>query len=653
MQRSISRATRIRFLSILLTCLAATPLRAEQPVGVYLFPAGAQRGTSPEILIGGLFLNKTCNLEILGAGIEAPKQIHRAISPWFEGPVLPLPESQRQEDYPRAMSAKFQIQPDAKLGSREVRMWTSQGVTAPLKFIVGDLPEIVEKEIAGEPIPVPVKAPVTINGRIFPHEDIDIYTVSLKKDETITCSVDAAKLGSPLQAHLEIRDEQQRRLAESSECRYAEPRLAFTAPKQGIYQIVIRDLRFDGGSAFVYRLTILTGPSVARVFPLGARRGTQTRFEISGPSLRNNIASLTIPQDAPSSYRTRFHVGEEDTNPVVLDVDDLPEIVETQPATDPIKANFLSVPAIGNGRISKPGEIDDWSFSARKGDVLDIELRAARLGSPLLGMLTIVDRSGKVLARDEPGISSHPSLRFTAPQDGLYRIRVQDQFRSRGGSDYSYRLRVDRPKQSFALHFSTPSLTVLQGAQTPLKLTVNRMGGFTGPIFLRVEGVPPGITLPKELLIAANQSSVDVPLKTEKTIPLGSSIIRVTGTAFLPNAFSSIPLPMQREAVLDAYSDDLAFSQVRLVVAIATPFKIVGEYVSNQVPRGTMYTRRYKIERATASQGPSRLRWRIARPVTCKVRQGQRSSFRQTRMNSNITCNCRPGWKPGERAAFV
>ena len=377
------------------------------------------------------------------------------------------------------MSAKFQIQPDAKLGSREVRMWTSQGVTAPLKFIVGDLPEIVEKEIAGEPIPVPVKAPVTINGRIFPHEDIDIYTVSLKKDETITCSVDAAKLGSPLQAHLEIRDEQQRRLAESSECRYAEPRLAFTAPKQGIYQIVIRDLRFDGGSAFVYRLTILTGPSVAQVFPLGARRGTQTRFEISGPSLRNNIASLTIPQDAPSSYRTRFHVGEEDTNPVVLDVDDLPEIVETQPATDPIKANFLSVPAIGNGRISKPGEIDDWSFSARKGDVLDIELRAARLGSPLQGMLTIVDRSGKVLLVTNPELvpihhcdSLPHRMGFTA-----FGSRISS---ARGRSD-SYRLRVDRPKQSFALHFSTPSLTVLQGAQTPLKLTVNRMGGFHRP----------------------------------------------------------------------------------------------------------------------------------------------------------------------------
>ena len=41
---------------------------------------------------------------------------------------------------------------------------------------------------------------VTINGRIFPREDIDIWTFPAKKGQTIRCEVHAARLGSPLDA---------------------------------------------------------------------------------------------------------------------------------------------------------------------------------------------------------------------------------------------------------------------------------------------------------------------------------------------------------------------------------------------------------------------------------------------------------------------
>ena len=48
----------------------------------------------------------------------------------------------------------------------------------------------------------PVTAPVTINGRIFPHEDVDVWAVTLKKGQTLTAMVDAERIGSPLQAKL-------------------------------------------------------------------------------------------------------------------------------------------------------------------------------------------------------------------------------------------------------------------------------------------------------------------------------------------------------------------------------------------------------------------------------------------------------------------
>ena len=89
---------------------------------------------------------------------------------------LAIPESQRAEDYPKDMRGEVVIAHDADLGPRSWRLWTSQGATASRKFVIGDLPEIIEDEIDGDPVAVRVKLPVTINGRIFPRGNIDLWS---------------------------------------------------------------------------------------------------------------------------------------------------------------------------------------------------------------------------------------------------------------------------------------------------------------------------------------------------------------------------------------------------------------------------------------------------------------------------------------------
>ena len=51
---------------------------------------------------------------------------------WFEGPLLPLPESQHAEDYPRDMAAEVRIAADAPLGTRRGRLWTAEGAAGGL-----------------------------------------------------------------------------------------------------------------------------------------------------------------------------------------------------------------------------------------------------------------------------------------------------------------------------------------------------------------------------------------------------------------------------------------------------------------------------------------------------------------------------------------
>src|SRR5262249_39543965 len=81
---------------------------------------------------------------------------------------------------------------------------------------------------------------------------------------------------------------------------------------------------------------------------------------------------------------------------------------------------------------------DDWSFLARKGEVVHAEVQAARLGSPLEPWLRILDDKGRVLT-EKDNFAADSFLSFTAPADGPYRVRIQDAQRQ-GGPNFVYRL---------------------------------------------------------------------------------------------------------------------------------------------------------------------------------------------------------------------
>ena len=133
---------------------------------------------------------------------------------WFEGPVIPIPDSQRQEDYSADMSGTVAIEKNADLGPRRGWLFTAQGGAGGLVFVVGNLPEVVEKEIDGEPVADPIALPVTANGRIFPRDDLDLWEFDADAGQTVTALALAKSLNSPLVPRLEILDSDDRVLAE-------------------------------------------------------------------------------------------------------------------------------------------------------------------------------------------------------------------------------------------------------------------------------------------------------------------------------------------------------------------------------------------------------------------------------------------------------
>ncbi len=579
---------------------------AVEPFASYIFPAGGQRGTTVQFRVGGCYFHGEAGFEMLGPGLSASSRVKETNTVWFEGPLIVQPASQRSEDYPRDHAGSVRIAADASAGVRHWRAWTSQGATPAMKFLVGELPEIIETEYDGEPLPVAVKPPVTLNGRIFPREDVDVWTFPAKAGQAFTLAVTAQSFGSPLQARLVLLDDAGHALHEAIASQRSDPTLHFTAPHDGTYRVRIDDVNSAGLQNYVYRLTITDQPAVSRVFPLGGKRGETVKLELAGQALPAKQVEVKLPASASSTASVPIVFIGKATATVLLELDDLPERIHSGTASE------FTAPATINGRVLAPGTTNTWSFSAKKGDALELSLAAARLGSSLTPVLAITGLDDKSLARAEatPGELADLTLSFKAPADGDYRLHVSERFASRGGMDFAYRLRVAPPASvpDFQLTLANDTLTVVRetadgevaapgkpkrgGKQQPGKLKVNvlAVGGFKGDIEIAIEGLPANVTV-SGTKITSGRLTTDLSFSAEHAAKIAIGRLTVTGTATLNGE------KVTRTASYAPQRGEPAIGSVLLAVAHPVNFKTTSDFLMNIVPRGSTYRRPYGIER--------------------------------------------------------
>jgi hypothetical protein len=586
-------------LSVLLVVLFTSAIVADAPTVSYIFPAGGQRGTTVTFNVGGHYLHEQCPFQMIGPGVQASLTIKRADhTTWFEGPRIPMPASQAGENYPKDQVGEVVIGKNAPLGFRRWRVWTSQGATTTRKFVIGDLPEIVEEEIDGTPVPTRVVLPVTINGRVFPREDVDCWTFEAQQGKGYTCEVMAARLGSPLDSHLELRGPDGQRLAENTDAIGLDSRISFVAPETGVYELRIHDVKFGGLQDYVYRLTITDGAYVEGVFPLGWNRGEKLELELVGQNLGAGKATVTVPAAAGPTWLTRLEVDGRLTNTIQLEISDVTEYREVDKGDPTTRA----LPAVFNGRIDSPGDQDTWWFQAAADQKIELEVRAARLGSPLDSVLMVLDAEGKELARSDDLAGGQPDskLIFTVPADGTYQAQLYERFAFRGGPAYAYRLVVGpvvEAAKDFQLVLTADTLSVNRGTEGKFKVTVKRQGGFDEEIQLAVEGLPEGIELSGDK-IPKGKNETSLGFKVPEDAPIQVVPVKIVGTAIAEDA------SFKRVATQPApTADDLLIDELTLAVAMPTPYKIVGVFQTQYSPRGGTFFRTYSIER-TGYDGP-------------------------------------------------
>lgn len=586
---------------------------ADEPTSAYIFPAGGQRSKAVEVHVGGTFFHGRAPWQMLGTGVSATSHVNEIETLWFEGPQLPPPDSSRKEDYPRDHAATVTIAADSPLGTKLWRVWTSQGATDNRPFIVGDLPEVVEQEAETGLTPMPVTLPVTVNGRIFPREEIDVWSFTAEANQDITCAVLAKQLGSKIETRLEVRDPQGNVIAESIDTAGADPTIRFRASSAGEYQVRIFDANFEGMQDFVYRLTLTAGPYVDTVYPLGGKRGTEVTFHAAGQGLPETL-SYKMPEGEANSADASWTLNGVSTNRVVLAVDNLTELLEAEPNEATSNATPFTLPAILNGRIDKAGDLDQWAFTAEKGAVINFDLRASALGSRLDSVLTITDEAGKVLAQndDRAGNESDSLLNFTVPETGRYLVQINERFASRGGAAFSYRLRAEPvaadATADFRIQLADDVVTLFRNLQngpdgkpmvyqpqrrrlkaSNVRVDVQRLNNFAEEIDLIVEGLPAGVTVTGNKL-GKNVNQTHLNFTADYAAKIDIAQLKIRGEAKVGETTISRTAEYPRR--LGATVDHLL-----LAVALDAPFRVYGEFSMSFGAAGSIYEKPYNIER--------------------------------------------------------
>jgi hypothetical protein len=411
------------------------------------FPLGARAGTEVEVTLTGSDLTDPSGLFFDADGLTATKI--------------------------DALKFRVAVAANCARGLHEMRLAGRYGLSTPLPFVVGDVPELLDagsnhtRETA-----TALSIPQVVHGR-SEAEQRDFYKFSARKEQTIHIVCSACVLDSPMDPVLAILDTKNATLMRGDDELDRDAELTFVPPADGDYFLDVHDKLFAGSAKHGYRLA-LTFESPCSI-PL--------------------LAPASVADDAISEPKP---------------------IAEVEPNDNPAAAQHIELPATVEGKFDS-----DWfTFRGEPSRPLWFEIIADRKRpgcDPMLVVYKVArdndgrEQSKRVLELDDsPNFpappfwqagSRDPMGRFVPDQPAEYRISVSDRFRGSG----HYRLIVREAAPDFALLGLGESPANEEKKIFQWQPNMRRGGsayfhaaairrGYEGEIMLRAEGLPEGIT---------------------------------------------------------------------------------------------------------------------------------------------------------------
>ncbi|MEM9657553.1 MAG: PPC domain-containing protein [Planctomycetota bacterium] len=457
------------------------PPAAAAPEAAYFYPGGGQRGQTVVVSVGG----------------SLP---HWPVSFWSSCGEVKVAAMEEKGQ------AQIEIPSTVETGVIWLRSYDQDGASAPRPWVIGSTPEVVEQEpndqLAESELVPCADAPlqtVAVNGRLDPTGDVDVFAVDVREGQTLVADVDAhAVLASAFDGVLQILRPDGFVAAHNDDCQGLDPQVATVADQSGRWMVRVfgfpetptQQVQLAGDAAYVYRLTLSTGPVVHHALPLAARRDHCVRFAVHGWNLTDGLRSVSL---RPDSAQSEVAIGERVFGRTIrLPLFEFPVRVEAE-SDDDAQPTVVELPTSVSGRINRPGDRDAIHFDVVKDETVSIDLRSRDLGFPLDGVLELFDAKDQRVARvDDNGAQRDPRLQHRAAADGRMRLVVSD-LHGRGGPEFAYRVTIVRSEPSFRLTSESHQAVVKPGETTDVPVNVERQLGFDEAIEFHAEGLPRGV----------------------------------------------------------------------------------------------------------------------------------------------------------------
>ena len=566
--------TRKRILVVLLPLAAwvsAAPLRADLPAIALtgVFPPGARAGTAVEVTVAADFDDDLAELRFAHPGLFARPAVDEAGKPQPKRFVVA-------------------VAPNVPPGVYDVRAVGRFGISSPRAFVVGDVPETVEKPGNESPGGATEVAVDSVVSGACNASAVDHFKFDAKAGQRLLVSCAARDIDSRAEPVVVLTDAAGRELGRSRTGGVID----FTPSADGQYLLAVHDVTFRGGPGFFYRLSVSTGPYVDFVLPPAGVPGAKGKFVLYGRNLpgATPVERMTVdgkalgqlpveielpPADAAvfgqrpgalaaaRGYEYRLRTDRGVSNPVFIAYTDSIPLAEGD-NDDPAKAPKLAAPSTVTGQFFPQRDRDWFTLEAKKGDVWWLEVLSHRLGAVsdafVLVQRVTKNEKGETKSTDVQEVnddgasaggadyntaSRDPLYRLEAKEDGVYHLQVRDLFNTtRDDPRLAYVLSVRKPTPDFQLVVAPvrtspgdlpPNPLLRRGGAVPLRVIALRRDGFNGEIRVSVEGMPVGVSC-AGATIPAGSSAASLVLTAAEGAAAWAGPLKVVGKADVSGA---------------------------------------------------------------------------------------------------------------------
>jgi hypothetical protein len=516
--------------------------------------------------------------------------------------VLPVPiaaQAVKEGAAANQLHIEITLDPSVPPGIYPLRLATSQGISAAVPVAIDAL---AEQPFSPEVSALPVALTGTLQG-----DAVLRTSFTGQRGQPLVVDVEGRRLGIELNPVLHLLDGRGVQLAYAapSSTLAGDARIVAELPADGRYTVELHDALYRGPGPGTFRLKIGTFYYADQVFPLGARRGVRSPLEFIStnlpPGTKVESTDVPAPGEFPAPWPAIALLSGGRPRVIYSDYD---EVVEAPQSGDSLQR--LVAPMAVSGRLSSPGETDRYELVVTPGAALRFDVLAARLGSPLDGILSIRNKAGAELANnDDRPQTSDPGLDFTVPAGVDSLVVALNDLEGRGGEAFVYRLAITPIGQpDFSLTLFADREPLPRQGVTVMRVRAAR-AGYGGPIKLSIPGMPPEVAMAgDEIPAGATDTLITLQAGDQQLAPLLSTVL---GESAQPGV-SLRRVARLTDALGAGYQPWLA-TELALAGTQSLPLSATWEQQSggNQLPLGSTLPLEVKVMRASGATGAVRL----------------------------------------------